>query len=103
VVARHHADEITAAVALQYERFEDALDRLAQLCGDVRARQVLFVHFIRNQRIRYLRPVEQTGGVGLFDFFRSHRTKIAILRLFLVDLPEKNYLCNLGKLKQLSS
>ena len=77
--------------------------KIAQLCGDVRARQVLFVHFIRNQRIRYLRPVEQTGGVGLFDFFRSHRTKIAILRLFLVDLPEKNYLCNLGKLKQLSS
>ena len=42
----------------------------------------------------------QKGG---FDFFRSHRTKIAILRLFLVDLPEKSYLCNLGKLKQLSS
>ena len=68
VVARHDADEITRAVAFQHEGLEDAGDILAQLFGDVRRGEVLFVPPVRNQFVCDPRAVEQPRGIRLFDF-----------------------------------
>ena len=68
----HDADEIARAVALQNEGLENGRYILAQLFGDVRRGEVLFVHPVRNQFVCDLRAVEQPRGIRLFDFGMCH-------------------------------
>ena len=70
--AGHDADEIARAVALQNEGLENGRYILAQLFGDVRRGEVLFVHPVRNQFVCDLRAVEQPRGIRLFDFGMCH-------------------------------
>ena len=72
MVAGHDADEIARAVALQNEGLENGSYILAQLLGDVRRGEMLFVHPVRDKFVCDLRAVEQPRGIRLFDFRVCH-------------------------------
>ena len=70
MVAGNDAHEITRTVSLEHECLEHAGDILAQLCGDVRRRQVVFVDLVGYHFVCALRTVEQSRGIGLLYLLR---------------------------------
>ena len=83
-IAGNHAHQNPVAIAAQHQRLEHLADRLAELFGDVRGGQILFVHPVRDQLVGDLRPVEQAGGIGFINFYghglRLFRTKVKLIR-----------------------
>ena len=68
VTARNHAHEMSALVAFQHQGFENLMDILPQLVGDMLRAEVALVHLIGNQLIRHLLLVKKAAGIGLVDF-----------------------------------
>lgn len=67
-IAGNHAHQNPVAIAAQHQRLEHLADRLAELFGDVRGGQILFVHPVRDQLVGDLRPVEQAAALVLLIF-----------------------------------
>ena len=76
VVSGHDTDEIARPVALEYQRLKNTLDRLPELCGHMRGREVRFIHLIRYEFVCDLRAVEQPRGICLFHLCVCHAAKV---------------------------
>ena len=68
-VARHHANEISGAIASQDDGLEHPAYILAEAFSHVGGREVALVNLIRYKAVGYVGAVEQTCRIGLLYLF----------------------------------